>query len=219
MRVELRNVSKAYGCAQGRFWALRDATLTVERGTHLAIVGPSGSGKSTLLHLIGCLDVPTAGEVLLNGVSRANLSDHELSLIRRTQMGFVFQQFYLNECMTALQNVLLPLELGRVHDRRTKAVEALRWVRLEHKLNSLPGELSGGEQQRVAIARAVANGPQLVLADEPTGNLDSESGNVVLEVLQALHDERGTGLVLVTHDDRVAARATQVLRICDGRLR
>lgn len=218
MRIELCSVSKAYGRGQGRFWALRDATLTVEKGTHLAIVGPSGSGKSTLLHLLGCLDVPTAGEVLLDGVSRTSFSDRQLSLVRRTQMGFVFQQYYLNESMTALQNVLLPLELGRVADRRAKAAEALRWVGLEHKLSSLPGEMSGGEQQRVAIARALAHGPALVFADEPTGNLDSESGNVVLEVLQALHDERGAGLVLVTHDDRVAARATQVLRVRDGRL-
>lgn len=218
MRVELRNVSKAYGRGQGQFWALRNATLTVGRGTHLAIVGPSGSGKSTLLHVLGCLDAPTEGEIMLNGVSRADLSDRQISLVRRTQMGFVFQQYYLNECMTALQNVLLPLELGRVADRQAKAVEALRWVGLEQKLNSLPGEMSGGEQQRVAIARAVANGPQLVFADEPTGNLDTESGNRVLEVLQALHVERGTGLVLVTHDDRVAARAIQVLRVRDGRL-
>ncbi len=120
--------------------------------------------------------------------------------------------------MTALQNVLLPLELGRVADRRTKAAEALRWVGLEHKSGALPSEISGGEQQRVAIARALAHGPELVFADEPTGNLDSESGTKVLEVLRALHDETGTGLVLVTHDDRIAARATQVLRVRDGRL-
>ncbi len=218
MKIELHAVSKAYGRGPGRFWALRDATLAVERRTHLAIVGPSGSGKSTLLHLLGCLDVPTTGEVLLNGVSRASLSDRQVSLIRRAQMGFVFQQYYLNECMTALQNVLLPLELGRVADRRKKAIAALSWVGLEHKLGALPGEMSGGEQQRVAIARSVAHGPELVFADEPTGNLDSESGTKVLEVLRALHDETGTGLVLVTHDDRVAARATQVLRVRDGRL-
>ncbi len=218
MRIELRRVSKAYGSGQGRFWALRDVSLTVDQGTHLAIVGPSGSGKSTLLHLLGCLDVPTEGEVLLDGVSRASLSDRQVSLVRRSRMGFVFQQYYLNEAMTALQNVLLPLELGRVADRRNKAIAALEWVGLEHKLDALPSEMSGGEQQRVAIARAVANGPELVLADEPTGNLDSESGNKVLDVLEALHSERGTGLVLVTHDDRFAARATHVLRVRDGRL-
>ena len=218
MKIECRNVSKAYGRGQGRFWALRDATLTVAKGTHLAIVGPSGSGKSTLLHLLGCLDVPTEGEVLLDGVSRASLSDRQVSLVRRARMGFVFQQYYLNEAMTALQNVLLPLELGRVADRRKKAIAALSWVGLESKLGSLPGEMSGGEQQRVAIARAVAHEPELVFADEPTGNLDSENGNKALEVLQALHDERGAGLVLVTHDDRVAARATQVLHVRDGRL-
>lgn len=218
MKIELHAVSKAYGRGQGRFWALRDATLTVAKGTHLAIVGPSGSGKSTLLHLLGCLDIPTEGEVLLDGVSRASLSDRQVSLVRRARMGFVFQQYYLNEAMTALQNVLLPLELGRVADRRKKAIAALSWVGLENKLRALPGEMSGGEQQRVAIARAVAHEPELVFADEPTGNLDSESGNKVLEVLQALHDERGSGLVLVTHDDRVAAWATQTLRVRDGRL-
>ncbi len=218
MRIELHNVSKAYGRGQGRFWALRNVSLTVGNGTHLAIVGPSGSGKSTLLHLLGCLDVPTEGEVVLDGVFRASLSDREVSLIRRTRMGFVFQQYYLNDSMTALQNVLLPLELARVADRRSKAIEALRWVGLEHKLGALPSQMSGGEQQRVAIARAVARQPALVLADEPTGNLDSENGNKVLEVLHALRDERGTGLVLVTHDDRVAARATHVVRVRDGRL-
>lgn len=218
MRIELRSASKAYGRGPGQFWALRDVNLAVEKGTRLAIVGPSGSGKSTLLHLLGCLDVPTTGEVLLDGVSRTSLSDRRISLIRRAQMGFVFQQYCLNECMTALQNVLLPLELGRVADRRTKAAEALRWVGLEHKSGALPSEMSGGEQQRVAIARALAHGPELVFADEPTGNLDSESGTKVLEVLRVLHDETGTGLVLVTHDDRIAARATQVLRVRDGRL-
>lgn len=218
MTIELHNASKAYGRGQGRFWALRDVSLTVGSGTHLAIVGPSGSGKSTLLHLLGCLDVPTEGEVVLDGVSRASLSDRAVSHLRRARMGFVFQQYYLNDSMTALQNVLLPLELGRVADRRSKAVAALQWVGLEHKLGALPSQMSGGEQQRVAIARAVANGPALVLADEPTGNLDSENGNKVLEILQSLRDERGTSLVLVTHDDRVAARATHVVRVRDGRL-
>ncbi len=218
MRIELRAVSKAYGRGEGRFWALRDANLTVDRSTHLAVVGPSGSGKSTLLHLLGCLDLPTEGEVLLNGTPRTSLTDRQVSLLRRTWMGFVFQQYYLNEAMTAFQNVLLPLELGRGADRRTKAVAALQWVGLGHKLHALPGQMSGGEQQRVAIARAIAHGPALVFADEPTGNLDTESGNVVLGVLQALHDERRTGLVLVTHDDRVAARAARVVRVRDGRL-
>jgi len=218
VRIELRNASKAYGRGQGRFWALRDVSLTVDPRTLLAIVGPSGSGKSTLLHLLGCLDVPTAGDVFLDGVPRSSLSDRQVSLIRRTRLGFVFQQYYLNECMTALQNVLLPLELGRLPDRRKKALEALTWVGLAHKLHALPGEMSGGEQQRVAIARALAHGPQLVLADEPTGNLDSDSGRAVLELLHGLHSERGTGVVIVTHDDRVAARAAQVLRVRDGRL-
>lgn len=218
MRIELHRVSKAYGSGPGRFWALRDVSLSVDGGTHLAIVGPSGSGKSTLLHLLGCLDIPTEGEVLLDGVSRASLSDREVSLVRRTQMGFVFQQYYLNEAMTALQNVLLPLELGRVASRREKALAALEWVGLGHKRDALPSEMSGGEQQRVAIARAVANAPQLVLADEPTGNLDSDSGMKVLEVLHVLHRDRGTGLVIVTHDERVAARMSVVRRVRDGRL-
>lgn len=218
MIVELRSASKAYGNGAGRFWALREATLVVDGGDDLAIVGPSGSGKSTMLYLLGCLDRPTKGQVLVNGVPTENLSDRQLSLVRRHRLGFVFQQYYLNPSMSALENVLLPMELGRVPERRDKARAALAWVGLERKATSLPSELSGGEQQRVAIARALANRPELVLADEPTGNLDSESGARVLALLSSLNSDKGSGLVVVTHDEKVAERAGRRVHMQDGRL-
>jgi len=218
MIVELRNASKAYGNGAGRFWALREATLVVDGGDDLAIVGPSGSGKSTMLYLLGCLDRPTEGQVLVDEVPTEDLSDRQLSLVRRHRLGFVFQQYYLNPSMSALENVLLPMELGRVPERRDKARAALAWVGLERKATSLPSELSGGEQQRVAIARALANRPELVLADEPTGNLDSESGARVLALLSSLNSDKGSGLVVVTHDEKVAERAGRRVHMQDGRL-
>lgn len=218
MRIELDGVWKAYGEGEGEFWAIRDARLEVESGDFLAIVGPSGSGKSTLLHLLGCLDIPTRGEVLIDGEPAARKSDRELSRVRRNRIGFIFQQYYLNESMTAWQNVLLPLELGKVKDRRQKAAEALDWVGLGKKLASYPSELSGGEEQRVAIARALANSPEIVLADEPTGNLDSATGGKILATLESLNRERGIGLVIVTHDAKVAACGKARIEVRDGRI-
>jgi putative ABC transport system ATP-binding protein len=218
MRIELHGVWKAYGEGEGQFWAIQDAHLEVESGDFLAIVGPSGSGKSTLLHLLGCLDTPTRGEVLIDGEPAARKSDRELSLVRRNRIGFIFQQYYLNESMTAWQNVLLPLELGKVKDRRQKAAEALDWVGLGKKLASYPSELSGGEEQRVAIARALANSPEIVLADEPTGNLDSATGGKILATLEGLNRERGIGLVIVTHDAKVAACGKARIEVRDGRI-
>jgi putative ABC transport system ATP-binding protein len=218
MRIELHGVWKAYGEGEGQFWAIQDAHLEVESGDFLAIVGPSGSGKSTLLHLLGCLDTPTRGEVLIDGEPAAQKGDRELSLVRRNRIGFIFQQYYLNESMTAWQNVLLPLELGKVKDRRQKAAEALNWVGLGKKLASYPSELSGGEGQRVAIARALANSPEIVLADEPTGNLDSATGGNVLATLESLNRERGIGLVIVTHDAKAAACGKARIEVRDGRI-
>jgi len=218
MIVELQSVCKAYGQGEARFWAIRDADLTIRAGDFISIVGPSGSGKSTLLHLLGCLDKPTEGTVQIDGEPIDRLADRQLSLIRRNRIGFVFQQYYLNECMTALQNVLLPLELGKVKGRKEKAADALERVGLESKVKSYPSELSGGEQQRCAIARALANCPEIVLADEPTGCLDTETGGRIMDTLADLNEQRQIGIVVVTHDERVAAYAREQIQVCDGRI-
>ena len=218
MIVELKKVSKEYGQNGLRFWAVRDADFKVASGDFVSIVGPSGSGKSSLLHLAGCLDRPTAGSVLVDGVAVDRLSDAELSRVRRDRIGFIFQQFYLNDAMTALQNVLLPLELAHAKDRVERARAALADVGMVDKEKSYPSQLSGGEQQRCAIARALVNSPELLLADEPTGSLDSESGKNVLQLMEGLHAARGLALVIVTHDPRVAARARTHITIHDGRI-
>jgi len=218
MIVELKKVSKEYGQNGLRFWAVRDADFKVSSGDFVSIVGPSGSGKSSLLHLAGCLDRPTAGSVLVDGVAVDRLSDAELSRVRRDRIGFIFQQFYLNDAMTALQNVLLPLELAHAKDRVERARAALADVGLADKAKSYPSQLSGGEQQRCAIARALVNSPELLLADEPTGSLDSESGKNVLQLMEGLHAARGLALVVVTHDPSVAARARTHITIHDGRI-
>jgi putative ABC transport system ATP-binding protein len=218
MNITLDRVWKSYGVGAGQFWAVEDARLSVSTGDFVSIVGPSGSGKSTLLHLLGCLDTPTKGDILIDGESTARKSDRELSLVRRDRIGFVFQQFFLNGSMTSWQNVLLPMEIAKVRDRRAKASQALEWVGLGTKLKSYPSELSGGEQQRVAIARALANSPDLLLADEPTGSLDSETGARVLGILSALNTEREIGVVVVTHDGDVARRAKETIEVRDGRI-
>ncbi len=218
MIVELKKVSKEYGRNGTRFVAVRDADFRVESGDYLSIVGPSGSGKSSLLHLVGCLDRPSSGSVLVDGVATHRLSDAELSRVRRDRLGFVFQQFHLNEAMTALQNVLLPLELARVRGRVERARAALADVGLCGKESNYPSQLSGGEQQRCAIARALVNAPEVLLADEPTGSLDSASGKSVLELMECLHTTRGLALVIVTHDPAVAARAAKHVVIHDGRV-
>ena len=218
MIVELKKVSKEYGQNGLRFWAVRDADFKVSSGDFVSIVGPSGSGKSSLLHLAGCLDRPTAGSVLVDGVAVDRLSDAELSRVRRDRIGFIFQQFYLNDAMTALQNVLLPLELAHAKDRVERARAALADVGMVDKEKSYPSQLSGGEKQRCAIARALVNSPELLLADEPTGSLDSESGKHVLQLMEGLHAARGLALVVVTHDPSVAARARTHIAIHDGRI-
>lgn len=218
MIVELKKVSKEYGQNGTRFVAVREADFRVESGDYVSIVGPSGSGKSTLLHLVGCLDRPTSGAVLVDGMPTDRLSDAEVSRVRRDRLGFVFQQFYLNEAMTALQNVLLPLELARVKGRVERARAALADVGLCGKEANYPSQLSGGEQQRCAIARALVNSPEILLADEPTGSLDSTSGHSVLDLMECLHTTRGLALVVVTHDAAVAARAKKHVAIHDGRV-
>ena len=218
MKIDLLNVSKAYGQGDAQFWALKDATVSATEGDFISIVGPSGSGKSTMLHLFGCLDKPTEGEVRVDDQPISTLSDRQMSRIRRDHIGFVFQQYFLNPSMTTLQNVLLPMQLAGVKDGRNKAANALETVGLGTKLRSYPSQLSGGEQQRVAIARALANSPSIVLADEPTGSLDTKTGKNVLDMLMALNSEKNLGVVIVTHDEAVAEKAKNTIHVLDGRI-
>lgn len=215
--AQLVDVSRTYRSGPISVDALRSVSLEVEEGDFVAVMGPSGSGKSTLLHILGCLDRPTEGRYVLGGRDVSALTDRELAGIRGTQIGFVFQRFHLLEDETALRNVELPLlyaGLGR-SERRRRAAEALDRVGLEARRAHHPGQLSGGEQQRVALARALVKRPILLLADEPTGNLDTVAGGRVLDLVDAEHD-RGTTVMLITHEANVAARARRRLSIRDG---
>ena len=220
--IEIREISKVYQMGEIEVHALRGASLNVAPGDWVAITGPSGSGKSTLMHIIGCLDTPTAGSYRLNGLEVSGLNDNQLAAVRNGQIGFVFQTFNLLPRATALDQVKLPMQyhrdgarLPRV-ERVRRAREALELVGLGDRLRHRPTELSGGQQQRVAIARALAQQPSILLADEPTGNLDSKSGAEVMEILRNLHHERGLTVVMVTHDPNVAAKAQRIIRIQDG---
>jgi putative ABC transport system ATP-binding protein len=220
MMYELRSVSRTYGNGSGLVHAVRDVDLHIADGELVAIVGPSGSGKTTLLQLLGALDRATSGGVLFEGRELGSLSDAELTRLRLETMGFVFQQFNLIPTLTASQNVeaaLAPSGLD-VHERRERTAAALGAVGLAHRRDHLPSQLSGGEQQRVAIARAVANAPRVLLADEPTGNLDSETGGEIIELLASFARERGQTVVIVTHDLEVVARAARIVRMHDGRI-
>jgi putative ABC transport system ATP-binding protein len=201
------------------FVALADVSFTVREGEYVAIMGPSGSGKSTLMHIIGCLDHPTGGTVEVDGIPVASSSDRELARIRNQKIGFVFQQFNLLRKTSSLANVELPLLYAGVSasERKKRATELLSEVGLGEKLRNFPSQLSGGQQQRVAIARALVTNPRLLLADEPTGNLDSKSGMEILSLFDDLH-AKGRTIVVVTHDENIARRAKRVLRIADGRL-
>ena len=214
--VALRQVAKVY--RDGGVRALDDVSLEIPEGQFVSIVGPSGCGKSTLLHVMGALDVPTAGEVLFRGVPLAAIAD--LDRLRSREIGFVFQTFYLLPNLTAQENVQVPMfGDGRSDaERVARADELLALVGLESRSGHLPSQLSIGQRQRVAIARALANAPSLILADEPTGSLDSRSGGEVMDLLGRLHAEHGTALVVVTHDAAVAARAERTIRMLDGRV-
>jgi putative ABC transport system ATP-binding protein len=217
--VEARRVSRVFPMAAAPVAALRDVSLDIAAGEYSAVVGPSGCGKSTLLHILGCVDVPTGGEVLFHGRDVGSLSDAERSRLRLREIGFVFQRFFLLPMLSAWENVELPQAEAGVSraDRRQRTTELLEYVGLASRARHRPSELSGGEMQRVAIARALANRPRLLLADEPTGELDQATGEQIVTLLDRLH-ETGTAVVVVTHDMAVAARAHRLLTMRDGQI-
>ena len=217
--IEAHNLSKIYKMGEVEVQALRGVSFQIERGEVVAIMGPSGSGKSTLMNTLGCLDRPTSGEYVLDGEPVASLSDDQLADIRNRKVGFVFQSFNLLSRQTAITNVELPLRYSDSQDgRRDRAIEALKAVGLEDRMTHRPYELSGGQQQRVAIARAIVNNPAIIMADEPTGNLDSKVGKEIMSLLLNLNKESGTTLIIVTHDPIIAEQTGRVIRLRDGLL-
>ncbi|MGE5138020.1 MAG: ABC transporter ATP-binding protein [Rudaea sp.] len=216
--IDIQNLKKTYQMGTIELDALRDVSLEVQRGEMVAIMGPSGSGKSTLMNIIGCLDQPSAGQYRLDGVEVNTLNDDQLATIRNQKIGFVFQTFNLLPRTTALDNVELPMAYGGRSGRRERARAALEQVGLGNRLNHRPKELSGGQQQRVAIARALVNQPAILLADEPTGNLDSKSGAEIMSIFRRLNAEQGLTIVLVTHDPSVGEHARRIIRIRDGQV-
>ena len=217
--VEIKDVCKVYNPGENEVRALDHVSLTIDEQEFVAIIGHSGSGKSTLMNMLGCLDVPTSGEYWLHGQDVSALSDDALSDIRNREIGFIFQGFNLIPNLTALENVELPLIYRGVSKsvREELSVEALKKVGLEHRMDHKPSEMSGGQQQRVAIARAIAQAPPVILADEPTGNLDSNSTKEIMDILKGLHKE-GRTVILITHDNEIAAQATRVIKIRDGKI-
>jgi len=217
--VRLENVKKVYSLGKAKVEALRGVNLSIYTGDYVSLMGPSGSGKSTILNLIGALDKPTSGRVLIDGTDIGKLSPKALAKLRREKIGFVFQQFNLLQRLTALENVELPMWFAGVgkRKRRKRAKELLELVGLGKRMYHKPTELSGGEMQRVAIARALANNPEIILADEPTGNLDSASGAEIIELLEELN-RQGKTLIVVTHDQEFGSRAKRRIRIRDGRI-
>ena len=216
--LSTRNLTKQYGSGTARFDALKGVTIDIAEGESVAIVGKSGSGKSTLMHILALLDSPTSGELAVDGTDAAKLRGSRLNTLRNRTFGFVFQQFFLTPNTSVLDNVMLPLKIARVgsRERRQRALAALEQLELGDKAKSRATELSGGQKQRVVIARALVNNPRIIFADEPTGNLDSATGAVVEDLLFRLNEEHGITLVIVTHDEELAARASRRIYLKDG---
>lgn len=219
--IEFKNITKTYGAGPEAYTALRDVSFSINESEFVAIMGPSGSGKSTLMHILGCLDTPTSGSYLLDGRDVSTMSDDELADIRRDKIGFVFQAFNLLPRTTVLRNVMVPLVYAEVpqHEREERAKSVLRSAGLtEEHFDHLSNQISGGQIQRVAIARALVNDPKLILADEPTGNLDSKTSLVVLGTLQKLNREHGRTIILITHEPDIAEHAGRIIRLRDGHI-
>jgi putative ABC transport system ATP-binding protein len=219
--IELQEVWKTYAPGKIPVHALRGANLSIHPGKFVSIVGPSGSGKSTLLHLVGCLDLPTNGSIFLDGQDISKMSENELAQVRGKKIGFIFQQFNILQNLTAIENVTLPMAFINhmsVEKRNERAIELLSLVGLEKRVNHRPSEMSGGEQQRVAIARALANDPDVILADEPTGNLDSVTGTKIMSIFKHLHEKEKKTIIVITHDHEVASYGQIIVRIKDGQV-
>ncbi|MBL8102205.1 MAG: ABC transporter ATP-binding protein [Anaerolineales bacterium] len=217
--IEAHNLTKTYMMGEFEVQALRNVSFNIERGEMVSIMGPSGSGKSTMMNTLGCLDRPTSGEYILDGESVSEMNDDQLASVRNRKVGFVFQSFNLLSRLTALGNVELPLRYaGITEGRRERAQAALEAVGLKDRMTHRPYELSGGQQQRVAVARSLVNNPAIIMADEPTGNLDSKVGKEIMNLLLALNKERGTTLIIVTHDPNIAEQTQRVIRLRDGEL-
>jgi putative ABC transport system ATP-binding protein len=218
--LEIKNLSKVFEKRGRRVHALAKVNLEVKKGEYISIQGPSGSGKTTLLNVLGCLDKPTSGKLVIDGLKVSHMNGNSLSKIRAQKIGFIFQEFNLIPILNAVENVELPMELIDIpkNERRTKAEELLKLVDLSHRKDHLPGELSAGEQQRVAIARALANDPAIILADEPTGNLDSKTSKKIMRLLDKLNQNLGTTIIVVTHDDKMARLTKKLVFIKDGKI-
>jgi len=216
--IKLEDIFKTYQMGQIEVHALRGVSVRIEKGEMVAIMGPSGSGKSTLMNIIGCLDTPTSGSYILDESEVSRMSDSQLAEVRNRRIGFVFQTFNLIPRTTAIANVELPLLYGNGADSRSRALEALAKVGLSERARHKPGELSGGEQQRVAIARALVNNPSIIFADEPTGNLDSRASREIIGILEGLNREAGITIILVTHEQEIAAHTKRIILLRDGRI-
>lgn len=218
--IKLENVWKIYQLGKVELTVLKEMNLEINRGSFVSIIGPSGSGKSTLLNIIGCLDIPTKGKIFLDGQDIQKLSEDELAKIRGKKIGFVFQQFNLLPNLTAIENVVLPMVFQKIPEEKRfgRAKKLLEMVGLGERIFHKPAELSGGEQQRVAIARALANNPEMLITDEPTGNLDSKSGEMIMEILKELYQKGERTIIVVTHDSQIASFSKEIVHIKDGQI-